>query len=408
MKASPCENLSKNTLYKTFASASNNDLQKLCQTSKICNQRICQSEEFWQYKIQQEFGNLVFEKPERSTFRDYYQVLVESGTLHLTVGNNVITMPNIYNVRDFETGKFIIDSFGDLYLHGTISPNSTLFPLYTDEMKKLVEGSDEDGVETFDTVDPMGFMNNVKDIAIGNEIEGNALILMVDGGLWGIGNIFGDTNELTFIADNVKSIGSQQGSDDFYYVAKTGDLYALVGDDFELIDRDVKMARMAGLEILANLYYLKYDGTLWQRMNSLIPRVFTDLKIGPNSIASRKVEIYRYNVKLLYDVDTFAVSSDYIIFTNNDHNLTLLPRDVFDVSRYTVTDENGEYGYEEDLPINPGVQNLLFRNVFTDIKDDIYAITTNGKQYKFRKNTELFNLFNDNVLKAGYEWAIKY
>ena len=64
------------TLFNIATNLKDPELGNLCQTHKQCNQRLCQSDEFWKYKVHQRFGGFTFVKSEEINYKEYYTYIL--------------------------------------------------------------------------------------------------------------------------------------------------------------------------------------------------------------------------------------------------------------------------------------------------------------------------------------------
>ena len=318
-------------------------------------------------------------------------------------------MKNVIKAYIYEKEIFVIDIYGNLYMtKGKFydNPLTSLFYVSTEQLR-LVK-------------------NNVKDIA--SKMSDSAMILEMDGKLYGIGGVFNSMDKLILISENVKSIGGLRYFEFFYYITYENELYAMMEKgEFILIDKDVKMAHMLdydinadeGERIVTSLYYLKYDGTLWNYKPNLILNKFDNIEMSREEFENHDFEIYRTKVPILKNVKTFNVTREYIAFTNNNNKIRILPLNMFDpffynISQlYNISTNNKEgLGYVYPYDIKPIIdKNINIIKIFSndenfsilDENNNIYYVNRNSNKYEFVAS----NVIAGHVLAGGkYEWLI--
>ena len=402
-KVDPCEKLPKKLLYETFQPASNQDLSKLCQTSKKCNQRLCKDENFWKYKIQVEFSKYRDIKPHALTYIEFYKRLVSAGPLYR---NKEKLHDRILKVRDYSDEFYFIDSLGGLYVHGWIVNDSPMYPLFPENIKnkKSVQ-------------EPVKFLDGIQDIAVATS-DSAALILSLDGKLYGIGEKFDSVEKPKLLVENVREIFGTEFLPFFGYITVDNKLYARlenkkftpIADNVYsgILFREFNLHRDDVNGILSTLYFTTLDHVMWSYKPSLVFNRMDNITLGEESFNAGDFEIGRCLIGLLKNVEEFAITNDYIGILNKG-KFKIIPRNIFEPFSFNRDQEQDPnipreayaYRYPKDIkPPNETYQNINVKKIMGS-NYRISVIDTNNKLYTIDPENLTLSFIEDDVQDAS-------
>lgn len=278
---------------------------------------VIQDGEFWKYKLRIEFDINWQEKDENQSFRSLYLRQLASATVYrVSPEGHVKLSPEAVAIHD----RFYITAAGYLYCY---SEDQCLDSLLLPTKELLYPNKKQKYLRT-----------GVQAIAIGKDsnVVTDAMILDFNGDVYTIGftlNGREDANWPLKLISGVRSIGSSVLHGGYYYVTKTGDLFATDGRErkrnatnFHFIDFGIKSvdckARKHVDDVYIHLFYTKGDGYIHQAMGSKRSGAFTVhqiLKVPP--------------VKL------FCLLADGVIILTEDHCYWLELGSIGDAHRLT-------------------------------------------------------------------------